>query len=63
MNNEPGAVEKYIEFLSAGNSEYPIDILKKAGVDLTSSKPFTQTMDAMVRVMDQVEKILDNKGL
>jgi oligoendopeptidase F len=63
MNNEPGAVEKYLGFLSAGNSEYPIDILKKAGVDLTGSKPFDQTMDGMVRVMDQVEKILDNKGL
>ena len=63
MNNEPGAVEKYLGFLSAGNSEYPIDILKKAGVDLTTSKPFEQTMDSMERVMDQVEKILDSKGL
>jgi len=62
MNNEPGAVDKYIEFLSAGNSEYPIDVLKKAGVDLTTSKPFEQTMNSMVRVMDQVEEILDKKG-
>ena len=63
MNEEPGAVDKYLQFLSAGNSEYPIEILKKAGVDLTGKKPFDQTMDSMVRVMDQVDKILDEKGL
>lgn len=62
MNNEPGAVDKYIEFLSAGGSDYPVDVLKKAGVDLTTSKPFEQTMDSMNRMMDEVEKILDKKG-
>ena len=33
------AVERYIEFLKAGSSDYPIEVLKKAGVDMTSKKP------------------------
>ncbi len=63
IKQQPGAVDKYIEFLSSGGSDYPIDILKKAGVDLTTSQAFDQTMDSMVRTMDEVEKILDKKGM
>ena len=31
MNKEPGAVEKYLKFLSSGGSDYPINLLKNAG--------------------------------
>jgi len=62
LNNEKGAVKKYIEFLSSGGSDYPIAILKKAGVDMTTSEPFDKTMTAMNRTIDQIEKILDKKG-
>ncbi len=60
LAGEPGAIEKYIEFISAGGSDYPIDILKKAGVDMTTADPFNKTMAAMTRTMDEIEKILDN---
>ncbi len=33
------AVDRYIDFLKAGSSQYPIDVLKKAGVDMTSPEP------------------------
>jgi oligoendopeptidase F len=56
-NNE--ATKKYIEFLSSGGSDYPINLLKKAGVDMTTSEPFELTMKKMNRVMDEMEKILD----
>ena len=59
LAGEKRPVQKYLDFLSAGGSDYPIDVLKKAGVDLTSSEPFTKTMDAMVRDMDEIEEILD----
>jgi len=62
LAGEKGAVEKYLNFLSAGGSVYPIDLLKKTGVDLTSSEPFEKTMDAMVRMMDEIEKILEKMG-
>ncbi|MHC4455995.1 MAG: oligoendopeptidase F, partial [Planctomycetota bacterium] len=49
LNKEKGAVEKYIEFISSGGSDYPINLLKKAGVDMTDAQPFNKTMVAMNR--------------
>jgi len=63
LNNEKGAVEDVLRFLSAGGSDYPIEVLKKAGVDMTTSEPFNKTMQAMNRTMDEIEKILDKKGI
>jgi oligoendopeptidase F len=54
--------KRYLEFLSAGGSDYPINLLKKAGVDMTTSEPFELTMKKMNRVMDEMEKILDRMG-
>jgi oligoendopeptidase F len=53
------ATKEYIEFLSSGGSDYPIPLLKKAGVDMTTSEPFDLTMKKMNRVMDEMEKILN----
>ncbi len=61
MNHEKGIMERYITFLSAGGSDYPIELLKAAGVDMTTSDPFEKTMAAMNRTMDEIEKILDKK--
>lgn len=38
LRQEPGAIDAYIAFLSSGGSDYPINQLKSAGVDMTSSK-------------------------
>jgi oligoendopeptidase F len=62
LANESGAVDKYIAFISSGGSDYPINQLKAAGVDMMTSEPFDKTMAAMNRVMDQIEAILDKKG-
>lgn len=61
LNNERGAVDNYIEFISAGGSDYPIPLLKKAGVDMTTSGPFEKTMTAMNRTIDEIETILNNQ--
>jgi oligoendopeptidase F len=61
MSGDKNALDKYIEFLSAGGSAYPIDLLKKAGVDMTTSEPFDKTIASMNKVMDEIEKILDKK--
>lgn len=58
LADEEGAAQKYIEFISSGGSDYPIDLLKKAGVDMTTSEPFRKTMAAMNRIMDQIEEAL-----
>jgi oligoendopeptidase F len=61
LAKEKDAVKKYIDFLSAGGSEYPIELLKKAGVDMTTAEPFKKTMAAMNRTMDEIEAILAKK--
>lgn len=59
LARDPAATKRYIEFLSSGGSDYPINLLKKAGVDMTTSTPFELTMKKMNRVMDEMEKILE----
>ncbi len=61
INNEKGAKEKYLKFLSAGGSDYPIKELKDAGVDMTTSEPFDKTIKAMNDIMDEIETILDKQ--
>jgi oligoendopeptidase F len=63
LAGEKGAVQKYLDFLAAGGSDYPIGILKRAGVDLTSPEPFEKTMDAMEQAMDEIERLLDKNGM
>jgi len=55
-NGETGAAQRYLDFISAGGSDYPIEILKKAGVDMTTPEPFRKTMAAMNRTMDEIEE-------
>ncbi len=61
LAGEKGAVERYVKFLSSGCSEYPIELLKQAGVDMTTPEPFDLTMKKMNRVMDEMERILDKE--
>jgi oligoendopeptidase F len=56
------ATKKYLDFLSAGSSDYAINLLKKAGVDMTTSQPLELTMKAMNRVMDEMDTILQKMG-
>jgi oligoendopeptidase F len=62
LDKEKGAAKNYIDFLSAGGSEYPIELLKKAGVDMTTAEPFKKTMAAMNRTMDEIEAILAKRA-
>ncbi|MBI5471542.1 MAG: oligoendopeptidase F [Ignavibacteriae bacterium] len=53
------ATKRYMEFISSGGSDYAINLLKKAGVDMTTSQPFEITMRKMNKVMDEMDKLLD----
>jgi oligoendopeptidase F len=50
--------DAYLAMLSAGKSKYPVDLLRDAGVDMTTSAPFDAAMADMNATMDQMEKIL-----
>ena len=61
-NNVPGAVERYINFLSSGSRKSPMELLKDTGCDLT--KPdvvneaihmFSDLLDEFVRTYKEVE--------
>jgi len=59
LAGEPGTTERYLKFLSAGRSSYPIELLQDAGVDMTSDEPLELTVKKMNRVMDEMERLLD----
>jgi oligoendopeptidase F len=50
--------DAYLTMLGSGSSKYPIDLLKDAGVDMTTSAPFQASMREMNAVMDEMEKLL-----
>ncbi len=60
-DGDAGARTRYLDFLSAGGSKYPIDLLKDAGVDMTTDEPLELTVKAMNRVMDEMDKLLEKK--
>jgi oligoendopeptidase F len=62
MAGDKAATKRYLDFLSAGGSKYPIELLKNAGVDMTTSEPLDLTMRKMNRVMDEMESILKKMG-
>lgn len=56
------ARDRYLTLLSAGGSDYPVNLLKKAGVDMTTSVPFDLAVKKMNGIMDEMEKILAKMG-
>ncbi len=61
VNEGQPAVDKFYHILKGGSSEYPIDLIRKAGIDPLSSEAFDLTMAKMNRVMDMMEEILERK--
>jgi oligoendopeptidase F len=51
------AVQKYLNFLKAGSSDYSINILKKAGVDMNSSEPVLAVTRKMNSLLDEMETL------
>jgi oligoendopeptidase F len=47
----------YLRLMSAGSSKYPIELLRDAGVDMTTSGPFDAAMREMNAIMDEIERI------
>jgi len=53
----PQALEDYLGFLKAGDSDYPIEILKKAGLDMSSPEPVKDTMQVFERLVNELKKV------
>ena len=52
------ARDRYLEFLSMGGSDYPIELLKKAGVDMSSPKPIKEVVRIFTETLNEMEKLL-----
>lgn len=61
-DDNKSAVDKYISFLKAGSSDYPINILKKAGVDMNSPEPVLAVTQKMNEILDEMESLLNTKN-
>ncbi|HWR08117.1 oligoendopeptidase F [Sporomusa sp.] len=55
-----GAQERYIDFLKSGGSDYPINILKKAGVNMSKARPIELTLGRFSNMLDELEKTITN---
>lgn len=53
--NEDGAVEKYLEFLKSGGSEYPLDQLRSAGVDMEKK----ESVDGALKIFNELTEKLE----
>jgi oligoendopeptidase F len=55
---DESAKQRYLTFLASGGSNYPVELLKEAGVDMTTDEPLDLTIRKMNQVMDEMERLL-----
>ncbi|MDO4179293.1 MAG: oligoendopeptidase F [Phascolarctobacterium sp.] len=58
LNGETNAVEKYLGFLKSGGSDYSLNILQKAGVDLNTPKPVEVTLQKFAAGVKELRTLL-----
>ncbi|MBU8892831.1 MAG: oligoendopeptidase F [Bacteroidales bacterium] len=54
--------EKYLDLLKSGGSDYPVELLKKAGVDLTTKEPYLAVVKRLEELVDQLDVALKEAG-
>jgi oligoendopeptidase F len=59
LGGSKDAVQRYGRFLASGGSDYPLALLRRAGVDLESPAPYDATFRAMDLKLDALEALLD----
>jgi oligoendopeptidase F len=58
LDGNDGAVDKYLEFLSLGNSRYPIDALEIGGVDMRSTAAVEAGFKVLEQLIDRLEELI-----
>lgn len=56
------AVDRYKGFLKAGSSDFPIEVLKKAGVDMTSKQPVLEALGVFEDKLNEFESLIKSKN-
>jgi oligoendopeptidase F len=52
------AVDRYLRFLGSGSSDYSINLLREAGVDMSTPAPVQQALDTFARYLDEMERLI-----
>jgi len=52
------ALQRYLDFLSKGGSDYPINLLNAAGVDMTSPAPIQRALEEFGLMVEQMEELI-----
>lgn len=60
LNQEPEALENYLAYLKAGNSDYPVEVMKKAGVDMTQGAYIEDAMSMFEQRLNELEELIDH---
>ena len=55
--------DKYINYLKAGNSDYPLNVIKKAGVDMEKEDYLNAAFAVFERRLDEFEALVEKLGL
>ncbi|MGB4660052.1 MAG: oligoendopeptidase F [Mobilitalea sp.] len=58
LNEGEAAVKDYVKFLSSGSSNYPIELLKIAGVDMGTKEPVKEALKLFAELLEQMEELL-----
>jgi oligoendopeptidase F len=58
LGGDAAAVERYMSFLKAGGSRYPLDNLKMTGVDLSEPKPVESAFAYLAGLLDRLQTLL-----
>ncbi|MBS4537230.1 oligoendopeptidase F [Clostridium sp. D2Q-11] len=58
LNEGDESVDKYLTFLKSGSSNYPIEVLKSAGVDMTTEEPVNNALKIFGELVDKMEDLL-----
>lgn len=58
INNGEASLIKYLAFLKSGGSDYPLELLKNAGVDMTTPKPIEDALKVFEATLDQFEALI-----
>jgi oligoendopeptidase F len=62
LAGQPGVQAAYLNVLKTGGSQYPVPLLKAAGVDMDSPAPYRSLLAQMNAMMDEMEKLLAEAG-
>ncbi|MBK7141876.1 MAG: oligoendopeptidase F [bacterium] len=58
LDGEPGIIDKYLEMLSSGGKDHPIELLKICGIDMTKPDPVMATIDLFREQVDEIDRLV-----